>query len=188
MKTLQLQLTDEQFARLDTLAGLTQCTPENLAIASAFTELDSWESWSDFAENIDDALCWYTREPRDASSEKAGKRLEDKAPERLKKLVSNYQLKRCPVPNIIPPSEDFLQTLRDEVLNATCIRKAQLAGLTLYMAACDALGVPWRSVSASPILARPRKSTTRAVRVRLIDRECVKQPTLGTGSMEAPHA
>ena len=85
MKTLQVELTDEQFARLDTAAKLLATTPENVLLALSLQNLDmsrnTGETWADWEDDFGDYVQFYA-EDRNASDQQAGDRLEDTAPAR----------------------------------------------------------------------------------------------------------
>lgn len=88
MKTLVLNLTDDQFARIDALAKLLQTKPEHVAVGLALDNADSCESggWDEWQHVLQSAVEFYG-EKRQASTARRGHRFEDGAPDRLIRLA-----------------------------------------------------------------------------------------------------
>jgi hypothetical protein len=84
---LTLKLTAEQAERLDVIAKMVSATPETLAISQIFSGFDGWSSWGEFTEAIHDQISLYA-ESSTVSYEEPGKRLEDDAPERIKRMAA----------------------------------------------------------------------------------------------------
>ena len=90
MKTLTVNLTDEQFARVDVVARLNSANPEDGLVALALSNLDSCNAggggWGTWESHISDAIDLYV-ERKQASDSPRGKRLEDSAPDRRLRIA-----------------------------------------------------------------------------------------------------